>query len=320
MLSFVRNLREKIARTKSSFVGKLAEAIRLRGKVDEELMEELEDILLKADTGVEMTSLIMERLREEIRVHKYNAAEQVQDTLQNIMSDILLADYPEAPDFYTDISVRPYVIFCLGVNGVGKTTTIGKIAARFHQQGKSVMVIAGDTFRAAAIEQLEIWANRAGASIVKSQQGADPSAIVFDGIQSALSKGIDIVLIDTAGRQHTKANLMQELSKIIRTIKKVIPDAPQETLLVLDATTGQNAVSQAKTFHEAANLTGLVLTKLDGTAKGGIILNIKHALGIPVKLIGVGEQLDDLQSFDPPAFVEAMFSSVGEPSEPETQQ
>ena len=309
MLNFVRNLREKIARTKSSFVGRLAEAIRLRGKVDEELMEELEDILLKSDTGIEMTSLIIDRLRDEIKVHKYSEAEQVQDALQKIMSDILLADYPEAEDFYQDVTAKPFVIFFLGVNGVGKTTTIGKVASRYRQLGKSVMIIAGDTFRAAAIEQLEIWSTRAGAEIIKSQQGADPSAIVYDGIQSALAKKTDIVLIDTAGRQHTKSNLMQELSKMIRTIKKVMPEAPHETLLVLDATTGQNAISQAKTFHEIANLTGLVLSKLDGTAKGGIILNIKHALGIPVKLIGVGEQIDDLQPFDPPAFVEAMFTT-----------
>ncbi len=317
MLNFMRNLREKIARTKNSFVGKLAEAIRLRGKVDEELMEELEDILLKSDTGVEMTSLIIDKLREEIKVHKYTEAEQVQDALQKIMSDILLADYPEVTDFYTDCDARPRVIFFLGVNGVGKTTTIGKVASMFRQLGKSVLVIAGDTFRAAAIEQLEIWATRAGASIIKSQQGSDPSSVVYDGVQSALNKGTDIVLIDTAGRQHNKANLMAELSKIIRTIKKLIPDAPHDTLLVLDATTGQNAVSQAKTFHEAANLNGLVLTKLDGTSKGGIILNIKHALGIPVKLIGLGEQIEDLQPFDPPAFVDAMFTTDRHPEQPE---
>ena len=309
MLSFVKNLREKIARTKNSFVGKLAEAIKLRGKVDEELMEELEDILLRTDTGVEMTTLVMDRLRDDIKVRKLTEAETVQDALQKIMSDILLSDYENSQDFYTYITTKPYIIFFLGVNGVGKTTTIGKVASRFHQQGKSVLVIAGDTFRAAAIEQLEIWANRAEASIIKSQQGADPSSVVFDGIKAAISRGTDIVLIDTAGRQHTKANLMQELSKIIRTVKKLIPEAPHETLLVLDATTGQNAVSQAKIFHEVANLTGLVLTKLDGTAKGGIILNIKHSLGIPVKLIGLGEQIDDLQSFDPEAFVEAMFTS-----------
>lgn len=309
MLSFVKNLREKIARTKNSFVGKLAEAIKLRGKVDEELMEELEDILLRTDTGVEMTTLIMERLRDEIKVNKLSEAERVQESLQKIMSDILITDYSNAVDFYSDNTAKPHVIFFLGVNGVGKTTTIGKVASRFRQLGKSVLIIAGDTFRAAAIEQLEIWANRAGASIIKSQQGADPSSICFDGITAALSRHIDIVLIDTAGRQHNKANLMQELSKMIRTIKKVIPEAPHETLLVLDATTGQNAVSQAKTFHEIAKLTGLVLTKLDGTAKGGIILNIKHALGIPVKLIGLGEQIDDLQSFDIEAFVDAMFTT-----------
>jgi fused signal recognition particle receptor len=309
MLSFVKNLREKIARTKNSFVGKLAEAIKLRGKVDEELMEELEDILLRTDTGVEMTTLIMDRLRDEIKVHKLSEAEAVQDALQKIMSDILLTDYSETTDFYSGITAKPHVIFFLGVNGVGKTTTIGKVASRFKQLGKSVLIIAGDTFRAAAIEQLEIWAERSGASIIKSQQGADPSSICFDGITAAIARKIDVVLIDTAGRQHNKANLMQELSKMIRTIKKVLPEAPHETLLVLDATTGQNAVSQAKTFHEIANLTGLVLSKLDGTAKGGIILNIKHALGIPVKLIGLGEQIDDLQTFDIEAFVEAMFTA-----------
>jgi fused signal recognition particle receptor len=309
MLNFVRNLRDKIARTKNSFVGKLAEAIRLRGKVDEELMEELEDILLKSDTGVEMTTLIIEKLRDEIRINKLTEAGQVQETLQKIMSEILLSDYQETEDFYSHLSAKPCVMFFLGVNGVGKTTTIGKVASRFRTMGKSVLIVAGDTFRAAAIEQLEIWAERAGVSIIKTQQGADPSAVVFDGVQSALSKGIDVVLIDTAGRQHTKANLTQELAKMIRTIKKIIPEAPHETLLVLDATTGQNAVSQAKTFHEVANLTGLVLTKLDGTSKGGIILNIKHALGIPVRLIGIGEQLEDLQSFDPLAFVEAMFTT-----------
>jgi len=309
MLSFVKNLREKIARTKSSFVGKLAEAISLRGKVDEELLEELEAILLKTDTGVEMTTVIIGRLRESIQLKRLTEAVQVQIELQAIMSAVLLKDYPENPDFYGNVSTKPFVVLFLGVNGVGKTTTIGKVAHRFRQMWKSVLVIAGDTFRAAAIEQLEIWTQRAGASIIKSQQGADPSAIVFDGISSALAKNIDVVLIDTAGRQHTKMNLMQELGKVIRTIKKVMPEAPHETMLVVDATTGQNAVSQAKTFHEAANLSGLVLTKLDGTAKGGIILNIRHTLGIPVKLIGIGEQMEDLQPFDPPAFVEAMFTS-----------
>lgn len=309
MLNFVKGLREKIARTKSSFMGKLAEAILFSGKVDEELLEQLEAILLKSDTGVEMTNLILDKLREEIKVHRISEAAEVQIALQRIMSDILLADYSEQVDFYDSITAKPFVIMILGVNGVGKTTSIGKMANRFRDLGKSVLVIAGDTFRAAAIEQLEIWANRAGASIIKSQQGADPGAVVFDGITAALARNIDIVLIDTAGRQHTKANLMQELAKVLRTIKKVLPDAPHETLLILDSTTGQNALSQAKTFNEIAGLTGLVLTKLDGTAKGGIILNIKHALGIPVKLIGVGEQLDDMQSFDPQAFVDAMFSS-----------
>jgi fused signal recognition particle receptor len=317
MLSFVRNLKEKIARTKNSFVGKLAEAIRLRGKVDEELMEELEDILLRTDTGVDMTTLIIDRLRDEIRVHKLTEAEKVQDALQVIMSDILLTDYVEAPDMFADTGAVPQIYLFLGVNGVGKTTTIGKVARQFRQKGKSVLVIAGDTFRAAAIEQLDIWAARAGAEIIKSQQGADPSSVVFDGITAAVNRRKDIVLIDTAGRQHNRANLMAELSKIVRTIKKVVPEAPHETFLVLDATTGQNAVQQAKIFHETAGLTGLVLTKLDGTAKGGIILNIKHSLGIPVKLIGVGESIEDLQPFDAKEFVQAMFTLNGQEQIPE---
>ncbi|MBM4400045.1 MAG: signal recognition particle receptor subunit alpha, partial [Candidatus Cloacimonetes bacterium] len=222
MLNFVKGLREKIARTKSSFMGKLAEAILFSGKVDEELLEQLEAILLKSDTGVEMTNLILDKLREEIKVHRISEAAEVQIALQRIMSDILLADYSEQVDFYDSITAKPFVIMILGVNGVGKTTSIGKMANRFRDLGKSVLVIAGDTFRAAAIEQLEIWANRAGASIIKSQQGADPGAVVFDGITAALARNIDIVLIDTAGRQHTKANLMQELAKVLRTIKKVL--------------------------------------------------------------------------------------------------
>ena len=195
----------------------------------------------------------------------------------------------------------------VGVNGVGKTTTIGKLAKWFTSQGKSVMLIAGDTFRAAAVEQLTIWAERANATIVKQQQGADPSAVVYDGVMSAVNKKIDVVLIDTAGRQHTKVNLMNELSKIVRTIKKIVPDGPHETLLVVDSTTGQNALSQADIFNEATNLTGLVLTKLDGTAKGGIVIGIKHQLNIPVKLIGVGEALEDLRDFDVNEFVDAIF-------------
>jgi fused signal recognition particle receptor len=320
MLSFVRNLREKLAKTKSSFVGKIAETIRLRGKVDEELMEELEEILIRSDVGVQMSMDIIEKLRDEIRVRKISDVQSVQESLQKIMSDLLIQDYENDGPVFKIEDQRPYVILFIGVNGVGKTTTIGKLANRFRREGKSVMIIAGDTFRAAAIEQLEIWAQRAGVSIVKSQSGGDPSAIIFDGISSAISKRTDIVLIDTAGRQHNKFNLMNELDKIYRTIQKLLPDAPHETLLVVDATTGQNAISQASTFNKLIPLTGLVLAKLDGTAKGGIVLSIKHELSIPVKLIGIGESIDDLQDFDVREFVDAMFTTSGEEIDEATEE
>lgn len=318
MLSIMRNLRQKLAKTKSGFIGKIAEAIRLRGKVDEELMEEIEDILLRCDTGVEMTELIMDRLRDRIRVDRIDDAGLVQDALQEIMRDILLAidddesDEDDAvDDFFAGIDAKPYVIVFVGVNGVGKTTSIGKIAHRFRQMGKSVLIVAADTFRAAAIEQLEIWAQRSGAGFVRSQANADPASVVFDGISSAIAKHVDIVLIDTAGRQHTKDKLMQELSKIDRTIKKLIPEAPHQALLVLDSTTGQNAISQASHFDQVMSLTGLILSKYDGTSKGGIIFNLKHKLKLPVRLIGVGEQIEDLESFNIQDFVAAFFSKEG---------
>jgi len=316
MLGIVRKLRDKLAGSQNSLIGKLAEAIRLRGKVDEDLMDELEDILLRADTGVDMTTTIMDNLRDDIRQKKITTAEEVQASLQTALSGILLSRQGGQEDFYAVKSHKPHVIIFLGVNGVGKTTTIAKIAHNFRQQGRSVLIIAGDTFRAAAIEQLHIWAERAGAEIIKTQQGGDPSAVVFDGIQAAQSRNTDIVLIDTAGRQHTKQNLMQELAKMIKTIKKLIPEAPHEVLLILDATTGQNAISQTKTFHEVAQVTGLVLTKLDGSAKGGIIFNIVHTFNLPVRFIGIGETLTDLQPFDPETFVEAIFSC----SEPVTAE
>ncbi|MBW6514118.1 MAG: signal recognition particle-docking protein FtsY [Candidatus Syntrophosphaera sp.] len=309
MLNIVRSFRKKLAKTKSGFIGRIAEAISLRGKVDDELMEEIEEILLRCDTGVEMTQLIMERLTERIRVDRITDAEEVQTALEEIMRDILLQDYSAEASIYDEISAKPYVIVFVGVNGVGKTTSIGKVAHSLRERGKKVMIIAGDTFRAAAIEQLAIWAERAGVAMVRSQQDADPSAIIYDGISSALAKGYDVVLIDTAGRQHTRENLMKELSKIDRTIKKLIPEAPHQALLVVDATTGQNAISQATNFDKAMALTGLILSKYDGTAKGGIIFNLKHNLNLPVKLIGVGEGIGDLEEFDIQAFTEAFFTN-----------
>jgi len=318
MLSIMRNLRQKLAKTKSGFIGRIAEAIRLRGKVDEELMEEIEDILLRCDTGVEMTQLIMERLTTRIRVDRIDDASEVQDALQEIMRDILLtiddqdleADSDER-GFFEEVDAKPWVIVFVGVNGVGKTTSIGKIAYRFRKLGKSVLIVAADTFRAAAIEQLAIWAERAGAGFIKSQPDADPSAVIYDGINSAIARDIDVVLIDTAGRQHTKDKLMNELSKIDRTIKKLIPEAPHHALLVLDSTTGQNAISQASHFDKAMALTGLILSKYDGTSKGGIIFNLKHNLKLPVRLIGIGEGIEDLEDFNISDFVAAFFSKEG---------
>ena len=311
-MSIINNLKKKLAGTKNSLLGKIAEAVKLRGKVDEELMEQIEEILLKCDTGVEMTDLIMKTLREKIRLDKISDPEEVQRALQEIMEEILLKDYNEETNLLDKIDAKPYVIVFVGVNGVGKTTSIGKLAHRFIQQGKKVMIIAADTFRAAAIEQLAIWAERAGATLIKSQSNADPAAVVYDGIASALAKDYDVVLIDTAGRQHTRENLMKELSKIDRTIKKLIPDAPHQVLLVVDATTGQNAISQATNFSKAIPLTGIVLAKYDGTAKGGIIFNLKHNLNLPVLFLGVGETLDDLEPFDVKNFIEAFFTTTEE--------
>ena len=309
MLNIVRGLRRELARTKSGFIGRIAEAIRLRGKVDDELMGEIEESLLKCDTGVEMTDVIMQRLTERIRVDRITDASLVQTALQEIMQDILLADYAETASLWDEIDAKPYVIVFVGVNGVGKTTSIGKVARQLSDQGKKVMIIAGDTFRAAAIEQLAIWAERAGTNIIKSQPDADPAAIIYDGIASALAKNYDVVLIDTAGRQHTRENLMKELAKIDRTIKKLIPEAPHQALLVVDATTGQNAISQADNFNKAMALTGIILTKYDGTSKGGIIFNLKHNLNLPVKLLGVGEGIGDLEIFDARQFIEAFFTT-----------
>ena len=302
-----KTLKEKLAKTKSSFLGKLAEVIKLRGKVDKELMDDLEEILLQSDVGVQTSYDIIEKLREEIKLNHLTDPNDVQKTLEEIIRELLLKDYDAESNHLQITNEKPFIILFTGVNGVGKTTTIGKLAKRFTDQGKSVLLIAADTFRAAAIEQLSIWADRAGASIIKQQRGADPSSVVYDGIMSAVNKKIDIVMIDTAGRQHTKVNLMNELSKIVRTIKKIVPDGPHETLLVVDATTGQNAISQAEIFDKATNLSGLVLAKLDGTAKGGIVIGIKHQLNIPVKLIGVGESLADLRNFDVNEFVNAIF-------------
>lgn len=301
------SLKLKLAKTKNGLLGKLAEIANLRGKVDDELMDDLEEMLLQADVGVKASFDITASLKEEVRVNKITSAENIKTNLEEIIRKLLLNDYAEGADHFQNLDAKPFVLLFTGVNGVGKTTTIAKLAKRFTTAGKSVLMVAADTFRAAAIDQLAIWAERTGADIMKQQEGSDPSSVVYDGMMKAVNKNYDVVLIDTAGRQHTKVNLMNELSKIKRTIKKIVPEAPHETLLVVDATTGQNAVTQAELFHKATDLSGLVLTKLDGTAKGGIVIGIKHQLDIPVKLIGVGESYNDLRDFDVNEFVEAIF-------------
>ena len=301
------SLKTKLAKTKNGLLGKLAEIVNLRGKVDSELMDDLEEMLLQADVGVQTSYDIIDSLKEEIKLQQITAATDIQKQLEEIIRKLLLKDYGRETDYLQYKNIKPFVALFTGVNGVGKTTTIAKLAKRFTKSGKSVLMIAGDTFRAAAIDQLAIWAERTGADIMRQQEGSDPSSVVYDGMMKAVNKNYDVVLIDTAGRQHTKINLMNELSKIKRTIKKIVPDAPHETLLVVDATTGQNAITQAELFNKATELSGLVLTKLDGTAKGGIIIGIKHQLDIPVKLIGVGETYNDLRDFDINEFVEAIF-------------
>lgn len=295
-------LKNGLMKTRESITNKIDQVLVSFGKVDEELFEELEEILITADVGMETSVEIIDELRTVVKKDKITTAEGVRKAIKQIISERLSDDQTGL-----NLSTKPSVIVIIGVNGVGKTTSIGKIAHMLKSQGKKVLVAAADTFRAAAIDQLEIWTKRAGVDIIKHSEGADPSAVVFDAIQSARSRGVDVLICDTAGRLHTKKNLMEELKKLFRIINRELPQAAVETLLVLDATTGQNAVSQAKTFSEVSQLTGLILTKLDGTAKGGIILSIRNELNIPVKFVGVGEQMDDLQPFIPQDFAEALM-------------
>jgi fused signal recognition particle receptor len=306
-LKFTR-LKEGLQKTRESIFGRISRLVKGKTKIDDEFLEELEQILIAADVGVPTTLKVVESISARAKKERYmNEAEldaMLRDEIQKLMHD---ARKTLAVDFETPLPKKPYVIMIVGVNGVGKTTSIGKMAYNYKNAGKKVLIAAADTFRAAATEQLEIWAERAGVAIVGHGQGKDPSAVVFDSVSSAVAKDMDVVLIDTAGRLHNKAHLMEELSKIKRVIQKKLPDAPHEVLLVLDGSTGQNAVNQAKEFTKAVEVTGLILTKLDGTAKGGVVIAISNELNIPVKYIGVGEQIDDLQLFDRDKFVEALF-------------
>lgn len=303
------SLDEGLQKTKDNFFSKVSKAIAGKSTVDEEVLDELEEALVAADVGIETTVAIIDGIEKRVARDKYLNTSELNRLLQEEIKEVI-AD-GSSYDFTSDLPHKPYVILVVGVNGVGKTTTIGKLAHNFKIAGKSVLLGAADTFRAAAVDQLTIWSDRVGVPIVKQAMGSDPAAVAFDTVQSAVSRNIDVVLIDTAGRLHNKAHLMDELSKIKRSVQKFIPDAPHEVLLVLDGSTGQNAIEQAKHFTAATDVSALAITKLDGTAKGGVVLAIAHQFKIPVKFIGVGEKMDDLLVFDKNEFVDSLFTLSG---------
>lgn len=305
--SVTKQFKDGLEKTRKGLVEKVSDLVIRRKKIDEEFYEELEEILIGADVGVNTVMKLIEDLRDEVKKRKIEDAAELQPVLSEKLTGLLRGEQNNElkmnPDGIT-------VILFVGVNGVGKTTTIGKLAHRFKQQGKKVIMAAGDTFRAGAIEQLEVWGQRAGVEVIKQQSGSDPAAVMYDAVQAAKQRGADVLLCDTAGRLQNKSNLMDELNKIYRVIQREIPEAPHEVLMVLDATTGQNALNQAKLFGEKSGVTGLVLTKLDGTAKGGIVVAIRQELDLPVKLVGLGEKIDDLQPFDSEQFVHALFAGL----------
>ncbi len=300
-MAFLNKLKQGLSKTKKAIFGQIDTVLKAFVKVDEDLLDELEELLISSDVGVAATEDIIEELRERIKDGRLKEKDQVITALKEILNDMIGEGEP------LNLSSTPSVILVIGVNGAGKTTSIGKISNRLIQQGKKVVVAAADTFRAAAIDQLAVWCERSGAELVRQNEGSDPAAVVFDAIAYAKRKSADVLIIDTAGRLHNKKNLMNELSKINRVIDRELPGASRENLLVLDATTGQNAIIQAKEFRNSADITGLILNKLDGTAKGGIVISIRKELGIPVKFIGVGEKIDDMQEFNSEEFVSALF-------------
>lgn len=301
-MGFFDKLKNGLTKTRESIAKQVNNVFSVFVKVDDELFENLEEALIMADIGVETSTYIIEKLRDNVKHKHITDGNLVKEELKSIISEIL-----SALDTTVNTSTTPSVILVIGVNGVGKTTSIGKIASHYKSMGKKVLLAAADTFRAAAIDQLDIWAQRSGCDIIKHQENSDPAAVVFDACTAAKARGADILICDTAGRLHNKKNLMAELAKINRVIERELPDSARETLLVLDATTGQNAVSQAKLFSEAADITGIILTKLDGTAKGGIIISIAKEQNVPVKFVGVGEGIDDLQEFNSDDFAKAIF-------------
>ena len=300
-MAFLDKLKAGLKKTKDALFGKVHNVLSNFVRVDEDLLDELEELLIEADVGVGATEEIIDELRERIKDGRIKEKEDVMQALQELLTDMIGEGGP------LNLSTTPSVVLVIGVNGAGKTTSIGKISNRLRAEGKKVVVAAADTFRAAAIDQLQVWCDRAGVEMVRQNEGSDPAAVVFDAINYAKKKQADVLIIDTAGRLHNKTNLMNELAKINRVIDRELPGAARENLLVLDATTGQNAIIQAKEFGKAANITGLTLNKLDGTAKGGIVLSIKRELGIPVKFIGVGEKIDDMQEFVAADFIKALF-------------
>ncbi len=302
-MGIIQKIAQGLRKTKDFFLGRLQKILNSFTVIDEDLFDQLEETMIMSDIGVETSEEICNRLRKKIKERGITDPKMIMELIQEIIGEIM------GDDTGLDLTVSPAVIMVIGVNGAGKTTTIGKMCHQFKKEGKKVLVAAADTFRAAAIDQLQVWTERAGVDIVKHEEGSDPGAVVYDALDAGQARNCDVVIIDTAGRLHNKKNLMDELAKINRIIDKKAPDSSREVLLVLDATTGQNAVNQAKLFSETANITGIVLTKLDGTAKGGIVISIKNELGIPVKLIGVGEKIDDLQPFNSRDFVTALFSS-----------
>ena len=299
---FFQRLKERLTKTRESFVGRVDQLVLGKKEIDEALLDDLEEILITSDLGVDTTQALIALVQQKVKRRELDNPERLKETLQQEILRFL-----EVPVAVPSSSAKPFIILVVGVNGVGKTTTIGKLAEQYRRTGKKVLLVAGDTFRAAAGEQLQIWAQRAQAEIIRQKEGSDPSAVVYDALQAARSRSLDIVLIDTAGRLHTRVNLMEELKKINRTIQKEFPGGPHQTLLVMDATMGQNAISQARIFNEALTINGIILTKLDGTAKGGIVVGICHELKIPISHIGIGEKVEDLQPFNPQEFVQAIF-------------
>ena len=305
-MGFLSKLREGLGKTRSALMGGIESVMRSFVKIDEDFLEELEEILITSDVGVGASEEIIDELRERIRDDRIKTRDDTMAALREIISGMIGESEP------LHLDTKPSVILVIGVNGAGKTTSVGKISARLKAEGKRVVVAAADTFRAAAIDQLAVWCDRAGVELVKQSEGSDPAAVVYDAANYARAKGADVLIVDTAGRLHNKKNLMNELAKINRVIDRELPGASRENLLVLDATPGQNAIIQAKEFGEAANITGLVLNKLDGTAKGGIVLSIRRELGLPVKFIGVGEKIDDMQPFDAEEFIDALFPEASD--------